>query len=73
MSMLPTKVEIKLKKAEAISWGRMEYPIKQFSNGVKHSKDSESEVKDQNTNSFVESVDLEDLWSMTIKGSLIKY
>lgn len=59
--MLPTKVEIKLKKAEPISWGRMEYPKKQFLNGVNHSKDSETEVKDQNTNTFVESVDLEDL------------
>lgn len=59
--MLPTKVEIKLKKSEAISWGRLEYLKPKLSNDTNQSKDSKSDVKNQNVNNFVESVDLEDL------------
>lgn len=55
--MLPTKVEIKLKKAEAVSWGRLDYRKLNSTN----STDSETSVKKQNTDSAVESVDLEDL------------
>lgn len=58
--MLPTKVEIKLKKAEAISWSRLEYPIPHL-NSVLHSKDSETTDEDQISNNSVESVDLTDL------------
>lgn len=61
--MLPTKVEIKLKKAEAISWGRLDYPKLKLTNGTNQSKDLKSDVKNQNGDTFVESVDLEDLLS----------
>jgi len=58
--MLPTKVEIKLKKAEAVSWGRLEYPTSIFSDG-NQSSDSKTFVRNQNSEAFVESVDLGDL------------
>lgn len=59
--MLPTKVEIKLKKAEAINWGRLEYAKANYSNGTAQSVNSETKNKHQNTDSTVESVDLGDL------------
>lgn len=58
--MLPTKVEIKLKKAEAISWGQLEYPKSMFSNG-NQCPESKNFVKNQSSEAFVESVDLGDL------------
>lgn len=59
--MLPTKVEIKLKKAEALSWGRLEYfKSKLPSKETNQSKNSEDKHHNLN-NSGVESVDLEDL------------
>lgn len=59
--MLPTKVEIKLKKAEAVSWGLLEYRKNRLSNETNQSTESKSNVKHQNSKSFVESVDLGDL------------
>jgi len=60
--MLPTKVEIKLKKAEAISWGRLEYPkAGKLSNSTNQLTDSKINDKHQSSNSGVESVDLGDL------------
>lgn len=59
--MLPTKVEIKLKKAEAICWGRLDYPNAKLSNDTDQSVNSETKTKHQNTDSTVESVDLGDL------------
>ncbi|KAL0102562.1 hypothetical protein PUN28_018094 [Cardiocondyla obscurior] len=53
--MLPTKVEIKLKKAEPGSWSKLDVPIE-----IK-SKDSESNEKVMNLNSQIEAVDLSDL------------
>ncbi|XP_050436241.1 cysteine and histidine-rich domain-containing protein morgana [Adelges cooleyi] len=61
VSMLPTKVEIKLKKAEAMSWGRLDYPkINKSLNGAA-SKDPKSNHKDNSNDCYVESVDLGDL------------
>lgn len=60
--MLPTKVEIKLKKAEAISWGRLEYPRGgKLSNCINQLTDSKMNDNHQSNNSGVESVDLGDL------------
>lgn len=59
--MLPTKVEIKLKKAEAVSWGRLEYPKLKLSNGTNQSINSKTNSTQQNENDRVESVDLGDL------------
>lgn len=59
--MLPTKVEIKLKKAEAVSWGRLEYPKSIFANGTNQPKDSITDDNQQNKDSYVESVDLGNL------------
>jgi len=59
--MLPTKVEIKLKKAEVISWGRLEYPKVSISNSNNQGADSKTNSKQQNIDSGVESVDLGDL------------
>lgn len=61
VSMLPTKVEIKLKKAEAVSWGRLEYPKPALLNSVDHDKNSETNGQQQNGDNKVESVDLGDL------------
>lgn len=58
--MLPTKVEIKLKKAEAVSWGRLEYPKLKLSKDTNQSIDSKTNATQQN-NGYVESVDLGDL------------
>lgn len=60
--MMPTKVEIKLKKPEASSWGLLEYPKSKFpySNDNNGSLHPENNVKD-NSVGFVEGVDLEDL------------
>lgn len=52
--MLPTKVEIKLKKAEPGSWSKLDVPKE-----VK-SKDSESD-ENVNLDSQIEAVDLSDL------------
>jgi len=59
--MLPTKVEIKLKKAEAVSWGVLEYRKRKLSNGSKQTLNSGTNDKHENSNGFVESVDLGDL------------
>lgn len=59
--MLPTKVEIKLKKAEAVSWGVLEYRKHTLSNVTKQTLNSETDNKHENSNGFVESVDLGDL------------
>jgi len=59
--MLPTKVEIKLKKAEAISWGTLEYRKYLLQNGTKQTLNSGTNDKQENSNGFVESVDLGDL------------
>jgi hypothetical protein len=59
--MLPTKVEIKLKKAEPISWGRLDYPNENFSNVMDLSVNSNTNTNHQNMDSTVESVDLGDL------------
>lgn len=59
--MLPTKVEIKLKKAEPISWGMLEYRKHKSLNGTNQSKNLETNVKNENSNNSVESVDLGDL------------
>jgi len=59
--MLPTKVEIKLKKAEAVSWGLLEYRKHTLLNGTKQTLNSETKNKHENSNGFVESVDLGDL------------
>ncbi|XP_060879474.1 cysteine and histidine-rich domain-containing protein morgana-like [Metopolophium dirhodum] len=61
VSMLPTKVEIKLKKAEAVSWGLLEYRKHTLSNGTKQTLNSGTNDKHENSNGFVESVDLGDL------------
>ncbi|XP_060841453.1 cysteine and histidine-rich domain-containing protein morgana [Rhopalosiphum padi] len=61
VSMLPTKVEIKLKKAEPISWGMLEYRKHKSLNGTNQSKNLETNVKNENSNNSVESVDLGDL------------
>lgn len=58
--MLPTKVEIKLKKAEAVSWGRLEYPKPAHLNRVDCDTNLETNDK-QNGDNPVESVDLGDL------------
>ncbi|XP_050533725.1 cysteine and histidine-rich domain-containing protein morgana [Daktulosphaira vitifoliae] len=58
VSMLPTKVEIKLKKAEAVSWGRLEYPKINISS---NSTLNDSKNKGHTDISCVESVDLDDL------------
>jgi len=59
--MLPTKVEIKLKKAEAVSWGSLEYRKHILLNGTKQTSKSETNDKQENSHAFVESVDLGDL------------
>jgi len=59
--MFPTKVEIKLKKAEAVSWGMLEYRKHTLSNGTKETLNSGTTSKQENSNCFVESVDLGDL------------
>lgn len=60
--MLPTKVEIKLKKAEAISWGRLEYTKSKFFNNTNNQfMNLDINAKHHNSEAFVESVDLEDL------------
>jgi len=59
--MLPTKVEIKLKKAEAVSWGILEYRKHTLSNGTKQTLNPGTNDKHENSNAFVESVDLGDL------------
>jgi len=59
--MLPTKVEIKLKKAEPVSWGMLEYRNYKSSNGTKLSTNLETDVKNETSNNSVESVDLGDL------------
>jgi len=59
--MLPTKVEIKLKKAEAISWNSLEYRKHIFQNGTNQTLNSGTNDKQENSNGFVESVDLGDL------------
>ena len=59
--MLPTKVEIKLKKAEAVSWGVLEYRNHNRLNATNQSINSETNDKLENSSSFVESVDLGDL------------
>lgn len=52
--MLPTKVEIKLKKTESGSWSRLDVP--------KEAKLKNSESNENvNLNSQIESVDLSDL------------
>jgi len=38
--MLPIKVEIKLKKAEPVSWGVLEYRKRKLSNGTKQTFNS---------------------------------
>jgi len=60
--MFPTKVEIKLKKAETISWDRLDYPRGgKLSNRTNQLSDSKMNDKLQSNNSNVESVDLGDL------------
>lgn len=59
--MLPTKVEIKLKKAEAVSWGSLEYRKHILLNGTKPTSNSGTNDKKEDSNAFVESVDLGDL------------
>jgi len=59
--MLPTKVEIKLKKAEPVSWGMLEYRNYKSLNGTNQSTKSETNVKNETSNNSVESVDLGDL------------
>lgn len=72
--MTPTKVEIKLKKAEASTWARLDYlKSKPISNETNKSKDSKDKHLNVN-NSGVESVDLEDLlWKMKNNGSIKFY
>jgi len=57
--MFPTKVEIKLKKAEAVIWGQLEFLKSKRLSSTNQSMDSKT--KHQNSESFVESVDLGDL------------
>ncbi|XP_060872987.1 cysteine and histidine-rich domain-containing protein morgana-like [Metopolophium dirhodum] len=45
VSMLPIKVEIKLKKAEAVSWGVLEYRKRKLSNGTKQTSGTNDEHK----------------------------
>lgn len=61
--MLPTKVEIKLKKAEAISWGRLVYQKSAFLQSTEQSNklDENGKQQSEKINNLVESVDLEDL------------
>jgi len=59
--MFPTKVEIKLKKAEAISWSILEYRKPIIQNNTKQTVNSGTNIKQENSNGFVESVDLGDL------------
>jgi hypothetical protein len=59
VSMFPTKVEIKLKKAEVVIWGQLEYLKSKHLSSTNQSMDSKT--KHQNSESFVESVDLGDL------------
>lgn len=53
--MLPTKVEIKLKKAEPGSWSKLDIPREM------KPKNSENNENIANLNSQVEAVDLSDL------------
>lgn len=53
--MLPTKVEIKLKKAEPGSWSKLDISRKE------ESEASESNENFKNLNAQVEAVDLSDL------------
>lgn len=53
--MLPTKVEIKLKKAEPGSWSKLDVP------GEAKPKNSKSNENIANLNSQIETVDLNDL------------
>lgn len=64
--MLPTKVEIKLKKAEPISWGRLDYPYAKLLNVTDKSVNSNTKTNYQNMDGTVESVDLGDLWFLKI-------
>lgn len=61
--MFPTKVEIKMKKAESVYWGTLDYPKSTFSDNTDQSKNSGKNGKEQSekTNNIVESVDLGDL------------
>lgn len=59
--MLPSKVEIKLKKAVAVTWRQLEYPKIKSSNVINQPKDLETNSKNSKSDSFVESVDLSDL------------
>ncbi|KAF0771787.1 cysteine and histidine-rich domain-containing protein [Aphis craccivora] len=61
VSMLPTKVEIKLKKAEPVSWGTLEYRNYKSLNSTNQSTKSETNVENETSNNSVESVDLGDL------------
>lgn len=62
ISMLPTKVEIKLKKAEAVSWGRLEYTNSKLFNSTNNQfMNIDINDKYHNSEAFVESVDLGDL------------
>lgn len=53
--MLPTKVEIKLKKAEPGSWSKLDIPKEE------KPKNSKSNENIANLNSQIETVDLSDL------------
>lgn len=55
VNMLPTKVEIKLKKAEPGSWPQLDIPRKE------ESEINESKENVTNLNAQVEAVDLSDL------------
>lgn len=53
--MLPTKVEIKLKKAEPGSWAKLDFPR------ITEEKTEENGQNDENISAQVETVDLSDL------------
>lgn len=53
--MLPTKVEIKLKKAEPGSWAKLDFPR------ATEEETEEDSQNDENISAQVEAVDLSDL------------
>lgn len=59
--MLPTKIEIKLKKAEALSWGQLEYPKAILPKSTSELTNSETNEKQKSSESGVELMDLTDL------------
>jgi len=63
VTMFPTKIEIKLKKAEAISWSQLNYPKPNLPDSTTTSEqtDSTTNEEEQSSENGVESVDLTDL------------